>query len=620
MEQTRAVVIVALVPPPTVHVVFPPSFLVQNGGPVLDVTRPPKGLRAARGDGRADDTEALRDDFDWLRAKYKAGDGFDPEFHYTLFFPDGTYRVTDTLIYRGPTVGAYPKWDGTFDIDHLHLLGASREGARIRLDDNAPGFGDSARPKAVLALQHPDTVFNNVPGSNWVRNLTIAVGAGNPGAAGLYLQGANNTEMSDLTVRAAPGSGRFGVWCRVGSIQGYYHDVRVDGFDVGYRQEPNAEAQTAWERLEMKGQRDVGLSLAGGGLALRRVQIDAAPGRPAIRMEGGGTQLVAIESILRGTGGADAVERPTAVERSAFLRDLRTPGFERALGPAAGAYRTSLWPTPEPSPIEPRDAPQAPWGVPARDWAVVDDYPSVQAAFDAGRSIVVFRKRRYRLPGDVRVPAGVSVVRGMAAAVEGGAFVVAEAGGPITFEETSAPIRIEAPRDVVQRRAGNGISNPRALPVSVFLENVNDVATGDAFCPAGSTVYARGLDVEYANAEQIVVNGGRMWLFGFKTENATSTPFVVRAAGRLEALGGYFNVTNAPTPATQRPMIDLQDAGPTSLTFFTNLNGTGRDGAWDRVVRERRGATIRELRRAAVPRRGGGYADDLAVSRYVGGL
>ena len=37
-------------------------MLMQHGGPVLDVTRPPEaGMRAAKGDGKTDDTEALRD-------------------------------------------------------------------------------------------------------------------------------------------------------------------------------------------------------------------------------------------------------------------------------------------------------------------------------------------------------------------------------------------------------------------------------------------------------------------------------------------------------------------------------------------------------------------------------
>jgi len=161
--------------------VFPDALLVQNGGPVLDVTRPPTGIRPARGDGKTDDTEALCDVFDWLKAKYQLGNGFDNEYHYYVYLPNGTYRVTDTLIYRGKTIGAYPKWDGTFDINHLHFVGQSEQGTKIRLDDAAPGFDNRTSPKSVLALQHPDTVFNNVPGSNWVRDLTIDVGARNPG-------------------------------------------------------------------------------------------------------------------------------------------------------------------------------------------------------------------------------------------------------------------------------------------------------------------------------------------------------------------------------------------------------------------------------------------------------
>ena len=170
------------------NITFPDTLLVQNGGPVLNIKRPPEsGMHAAKGDGVADDTAAFLDVWDFLKREYKAHGPWTSDNSFYVYLPNGTYKVRDTLIYRGPTVGASPKWDGTFDINHVHFVGQSRAKTVIKLADHCPGFQDKEHPKIVLAFQHPDTVFNNVPGSNWLRNLTIDTGRGNPGAVGAVL-------------------------------------------------------------------------------------------------------------------------------------------------------------------------------------------------------------------------------------------------------------------------------------------------------------------------------------------------------------------------------------------------------------------------------------------------
>ena len=184
-------------------ITFPDTLLKQNGGPVINVKRPPEaGMRAAKGDGVTDDTAAFQDVWDLLKREYKAHGPWGSDNSFYVYLPDGTYKVSDTLIYRGATVGAYPKWDGTFDINHVHFVGQDRARTIIKLKDHCAGYGDPAHPKIVLAFQHPDTVFNNVPGGNWLRNLTINTGRGNPGAVALFFQGANNTDLRGVTVKS----------------------------------------------------------------------------------------------------------------------------------------------------------------------------------------------------------------------------------------------------------------------------------------------------------------------------------------------------------------------------------------------------------------------------------
>jgi len=75
---------------------------------------------------------------------------------------------------------------------------------------------------------------------------------------------------------------------------------------------------------------------------------------------------------------------------------------------------------------------------------------------------------------------------------------------------------------------------------------VNDCTTGNDFCRPGQKVFARSIDIEYRGVEQIVCNGGSLWILGYKTENGKSAPFVCRNGGSLEILGGYSNATSMP--------------------------------------------------------------------------
>lgn len=88
------------------NVTFPETLLIQNGAPVLNLKRPPEaGMHAAKGDGVADDTAAFLDAWDLLKREDKKHGPWGPDNSFYVYLPDGTYKVSDTLIYRGATVG-----------------------------------------------------------------------------------------------------------------------------------------------------------------------------------------------------------------------------------------------------------------------------------------------------------------------------------------------------------------------------------------------------------------------------------------------------------------------------------------------------------------------------------
>ncbi len=615
-------------------ITFPETLLRQNGGPVINIKRPPEaGMRAAKGDGVTDDTAAFQDVWDLLKREYKAHGPWGSDNSFYVYLPDGTYRVSDTLIYRGATVGASPKWDGTFDINHVHFVGQDRNKTVIKLADGCAGYADPAHPKIVLAFQHPDTVFNNVPGGNWLRNLTLDTGRGNPGAVALFFQGANNTDLRGVTIRSGDGAGRYGIWFKQGSVQGYYADVTVEGFDNGICDSVNPEGDVAFEYLTLRGQTEAGILHTGGGMSLRRLRSEQThPGVPALKIDGSGPQAVVIDSEMKGAGASGpAIEMTRDREQCLFARDVQTAGYAPAIRKAGmdtvaakfvGEYVSYPAKTLTPAPagqtarslrLPVVDTPPVPWYDPATQWAVVDDYPSVQAALDSGKPVVCFKGRHYTLTGDVTVPASVHVVNGMAASVQGGAFVVGQPSpDPVLFQDSSMPIRVTARRDVIQRCAGGGISNPQGLPVTFYLENVNDNATGDDFCRPGQRVYARQIDIEYGRGNQIVSNGGDLWIFGFKTENMGATPFTVKNGGALEILGGYCNQTNRPPPDHQNPLL-VNDGGRVSATLFTNLGGP-----FVKAVQETRGGVTAIVPNTDFPLRGSVYRSDYVLPLYVG--
>ena len=612
------------------NITFPDTLLVQNGGPVLDVRRPPQGVRAARGDGRADDTAAFQDVYDFAKRQFQEHTGWGPENVLYVYLPDGAYKVSDTLIYRGPTVGSFPKWDGRFDFNHVRFVGQSRARTVLRLADRAPGFGDPSKPKIVLAFQHPDTIFNNLPGGNYLRNVTIDTGRGNPGAVGVFFQGANQTDIRNVTIRSEDGQGRYGLWFKQGSIQGYYTDVTIDGFDDGIFDEVNAEGDVAFEYLTLRDQRHAGFRLSGGGASLRGVLSDqTSTGVPALLVDGSGPQAVLLDSALQGGKAAGpAIVLTRDAEQVLFARDVSATGYAESIqkagfvavpGAQINEYVSSppktLFPgTPAHSLRLPvRDTPAVPWFDP-KQWAIVDDYPSVQAAFDSGRPLICFKKRHYKLTGDVIVPPSVRFVNGMGAGAQGGALVVRQASpDPLLVQDADLPIRVEARRDVIQRCSGGGLSNPQGLPVTFYLENVNDDATGDDFCRPGATIYARQIDIEYGGGHQIVCNGGTFWILGFKTENMAGAPFTVKNGGQLEILGGYCNATNRPPPDKQHPIIE-NDASRASATLFTNLGGP-----FEKAVVETQGGQTVTASNTDFPKRGAVYRSDYVIPLYVGG-
>ena len=104
-----------------------PEVIYPDHPNVVHVTKPPYN---ATGDGKTDDTAALQ-----LAINENVGQG------RILFFPPGTYLVSDTLTWP-------KKWKGRDNWGHTTLQGQAAGKCVIKLKDGT--FRDATKPKAVM--------------------------------------------------------------------------------------------------------------------------------------------------------------------------------------------------------------------------------------------------------------------------------------------------------------------------------------------------------------------------------------------------------------------------------------------------------------------------------------
>ncbi|MEW5773561.1 MAG: glycosyl hydrolase family 28-related protein [Thermodesulfobacteriota bacterium] len=164
---------------------------------LVDVTAEP--FRADPS-GQQDSTRAIQQAVNFAR-----------DHQMVCFFPSGTYRVSDTIscvqnLYRrssGQVLNAR---------NHPCVLLGSRLGPRpaIVLAPGSPGFQDPARPRPVVDFQardpaNPAGFIDNVCMNQMLVNLDVRAGAGNPGAVGIRLAGAQGSGVQECTVTLADG-------------------------------------------------------------------------------------------------------------------------------------------------------------------------------------------------------------------------------------------------------------------------------------------------------------------------------------------------------------------------------------------------------------------------------
>ena len=284
---------------PQVEETYPEWLFVHKDekNRVVDITQPPFN---ARGDGVHDDTKAFVKAYDYVLARMYGERSWNDDDvwrhradEHLIYIPDGTYLVSDTLMYSGPLRGERKKgldgegWYGQ-PLYGIRLIGQSRDGTTIRLKDHCPGYGmKDGKPSGKVVVGFTQAQFNNWPSGNAIRNVTIDTGTGNPGAVGLNFHGANKCEIRNVTVRSRDRQGDTGILVRTGPTAGHFTDITVEGFRRGIAMGTVARAtHVGWEYITLKHQTETGFLCDTSSTSIRHLMSRNAV--PALRIREAG--------------------------------------------------------------------------------------------------------------------------------------------------------------------------------------------------------------------------------------------------------------------------------------------------------------------------------------------
>jgi hypothetical protein len=511
-----------------------PATVFPEDAGCLDVKR----NFGAIGDGRHDDTKALN------KALEVAPRG---QF---IFLPNGTYLVSDMVSWR-----------------HFRILyGESRERTVVRLKDRCAGYA-SGRPKPVVRCKYS----NNESIMNFIVNMTVDTGRGNPDAVGVMYNAHNQGAIENVTIRSGDGKGRIGLDLSETEFgPALVKNVTVEGFDVGIKTPGNCSHATM-EYVTLRSQRVVGLE---NHLPVSIRKLVSVNSVPAVRNgKGWMAHLVLIDSEL--TGGSP---EQCAIENNgnAYLRNIKTSGYkaalmekanvvpgsaidERVTGPIHTLFtsRKTHLKLPIEDPPEIFTEPPSRWV--AADDSADDDTKAIQDAIDSGARTVYLRYGgRYEISDTIHVRGNVRRIVGMKAGVRGDPkrfgmekplFRFDGRGRhPVTVEHLKASTHpkpccayeLATPQTLYFRYSSGFMRNTPAAKGKLFI----DEQMGYVEFNHPQRVWIRQLDTETHGKRPspptyLVNRGGQVWVLGMKTESI-AVHCVTLGGGRTEILGGFF--------------------------------------------------------------------------------
>jgi hypothetical protein len=571
----------------------------------------------ALGDGVTDDTAAIKRALADGRLDASGNPLYPPaEFNgrsKALYFPPGTYIVSDTL-----------KWTGCC----VTLQGSGPTATIIKLKPNAPTFQNPATPKPVIQTENGNESFRQ---NIW--DLAVVVGAGNSGAIGIDHITNNVGAMKNVLIKSEDGQGVVGLdMTRNWPGPNLYKRVQIEGFDVGIRVGYIEYSQT-YEFILLKNQRVVGIQNDGAVMAIRKLySVNAVPVIDNDRY-GAGLLTIMDSEFVGGDPTQSAIKTTRRGFGETYLRDVRASGYGSLLSLAgvtqpglsraewysgvtgAGLYAQFLvaddalmFRLPIAEAPEAHDNDMNNWimavcngytGCQTLNGGAQPSEIGINAAFNSGKPNValVFGNKIQFTPTTVTVPPTVKRIHGFTGAInEGGIeFKVADdSTEPLIIEGISYGTRVwhTGKRPVILKY---GIYRYRSDPGAgnVIVEDVNIEALT---LNAGQRFWAHHINNETRSGTKITNDGARVWIFGMKTEDRF-TIIDTKNAGVTEYLGGLVY----PATPNMQPGETMFKVDETSRLSALHSSIVYTTPFYDNAVTDTKGGITKTLTSAASP-------------------
>ncbi|MBW4575414.1 MAG: glycoside hydrolase family 55 protein [Aphanothece sp. CMT-3BRIN-NPC111] len=563
----------------------------------------------AKGDGVTDDTAAIQQALN-DNVNYKK----------PVYFPNGTYLISDNLT-----------WGGSGK--RLMLQGQSQAQTIIKLKNNATGFDDPNNRKFVISTFDGSTTAQAF--YNYIFNLTVDIGSGNPGAVGINFINNNVGGIRDVTIRSSDLNkvgARGLLLTKPFPGPGLIRNLTVDGFDQGIRVGAQ-DYSMVFENITLMNQRQAGFVNQDNISSIRGMtSINTVP---AIQNIGDWGLVTLIDGNLTGGSFTNVAIQNAAGEM--YLRNINTSGYlaalnnknivipELSLSEYVSETIYSLFPSPQGHlklPI--LDTPDVKWDL-SYNWVsvklygakgdgITDDTAAIQAAMDSGKATIYFPFGSYKISNTIHVRGNVRRIMGLWSTInvvdplkssDLAAFRF-EPGNQSTvvFERfqgayLSDPVNFTfiehaSPNTLVIRNSGLSGKAYRNTPGAgkLFIEDV----TGAPWIFNNQQVWARQINAEIVGTK-IFNNGSTLWILGLKTEEV-GTAIETRAGGKTEVLGGLlYPIDQVPT---YQPAF-LNDES--SLSVSIGESAYGLNSRYATLIQENRGGVAQVFSDVGLPGR-----------------
>jgi hypothetical protein len=502
-----------------------------------------------------------------------------------LYFPNGTYLISAPLLWKHNS--------GTWRA-YLTFQGESQSRTIIKLKNSAGGAwaspGNCANSYSINNT-HPDCTQNamiytgsegvtysdsngNEGYNNYVFDMTIDVGSGNPGAVGIHWIGHNSSAIRNVTITSDDGQGFIGLDMRTQYFgPALAKNVTVQGFQYGMAIDQGFSSVTM-EHITLTNQKQAGFQLMQNIASIR--DLVSTNSVPVISMTGTAALVLIGGTFTGGSSSNTAITFQSAGQ--VYLRNVTSSGYQaiatKSGGTVAGGSSVTEYSSSAPVSAF-QTAPQA-LMLPISEtpdysdnnfsnWANVksfgaagdgnhDDAPAIQAAIDSGKTTVYLPFGTYNIGSEIVIRGNVCMFRGFGATLTGnGGYHAVKVqntncsavtlqqlgggGGFLTPEIEGASTGTVVLKDF--RLLGYTTKSGWSGGGNVFLE---DVSFGPYYFTL-QNVWARQFNPEN-RVEHVINDGGTAWILGLKTENpgaATSAATILETknGGKSEVLGGY---------------------------------------------------------------------------------